>query len=256
MGAQDREHGAAETRPPTADGGTTIGRDAPAVELSRLARESQDAPDLEASLRDIVTGAVELVPGVEEGAVAEVIRPDRIRERAASGYLPALVDHVMVDVGEGPCLDAVWQHKTVRVTDMSRESRWPRFAPRAAALGAASMLSFQLFVTGDSMAALTLYSSRPRAFTDESEHVGMLFAAHAAVAYAGTQELEQLRAAMETRDLIGQAMGIMMERFNLTADQAFATLARFSQDAGRELRDVATEIIGDAEAGARRHRLT
>src|SRR3712207_9089476 len=84
-------------------------------------------------------------------------------------------------VQEGPCLDAVWEHETVRIDDMRTDTRWPRFAAEAAALGVLSSLSLQLFVEGDNLGALNLYARQPHAFGEESEDVGLVLAAHAAV---------------------------------------------------------------------------
>ncbi|WP_433158376.1 GAF and ANTAR domain-containing protein [Kribbella sp. CA-247076] len=220
-----------------------------ADELSDLARQLQRLSDPSEVLAEMVTAAIALIPGVEEGSITDVIARHRIEHKAASSDLPKRVDKLMTAVGEGPCLDAIWDQKMVRVDDLASEQRWPAFSARAAELGARSMLSFQLYVEGDNLGALNLYSSRPRAFGEDSEHVGKLFAAHAAVAYAGAQHAEQLESALETRGAIGEAVGILMERYQLGADRAFAVLVRFSQQSNRKLRDIADEIVRDAESG-------
>ena len=112
------------------------------------------------------------------------------------------------------------------------------------------MLAFPMFVKGDSLCALNLYAHEVEAFTNESEHVGRLLAAQAAVAYSGAQRAENLLAAIETRDLIGQAVGLLMERYSITASRSFDTLVRYSRQTNRKLRDVAAELVRDAEAGA------
>jgi AmiR/NasT family two-component response regulator len=104
------------------------------------------------------------------------------------------------------------------------------------------MLSFQLYVEGDNLGALNLYARTAGAFTDDSEHVGLLVAAHAAVAYSGAQTEAQLRRAIGSRDLIGQAKGILMERFDVDADRAFAILVAFSQDSHVKLHEVADRL--------------
>lgn len=145
-------------------------------------------------------------------------------------------------MGGGPCLSAVFEQQTVRVDDLRSEQRWPRFAATAVAAGAAAMVSFQLYVEDDNLGALNLISRRPGAFTDKSEHLGLMLAAHRAVALAGAQKQNQLRRSVESRDLIGQAKGISMERHQLNADQAFAVLLRTSQDHNLKLRDVAAQL--------------
>ncbi|MGH3607738.1 MAG: ANTAR domain-containing protein [Pseudonocardiaceae bacterium] len=139
-------------------------------------------------------------------------------------------------------MDAIYVEQTVRVSDTASEDRWPEFAKRAAQLGVGSMLSFQLYVVGDNLGALNLYNREPDAFDDESEHVGLLFASHAAVAMAGAQRNEQLIRAIGTRDLIGQAKGILMDRHKLTAEQAFLLLVRASQATHTKLRDIAEQL--------------
>ncbi len=104
------------------------------------------------------------------------------------------------------------------------------------------MLCFQLFVVGDDLGALNLLAHRRASFTDESEQVGLLFASHAAVAVAGAQQREDITVALGSRDLIGQAKGILMERFRITADQAFDVLAKVSQDTNRKVYAVAEEL--------------
>ena len=125
---------------------------------------------------------------------------------------------------------------------MRTEQRLPRFAAEAVRLGVLSSLSFQLFVEGDDLGALNLYARAPHAFGEESEDVGLVLAAHAAVALAGARREDHLRRAVDNRDLIGQAEGILMERHELTADQAFQVLARVSQQTNRKLVDVAEEL--------------
>jgi transcriptional regulator with GAF, ATPase, and Fis domain len=220
--------------------------------LSELARDLHHAGEPDDVLREAVQAAMDLVPGTQAGSVTALEGGKRVVHKAESGSLPARVDEVMSELGEGPCLDALLQHRIIRVDDMRREARWPRFAPRAAELGALSMLAFPMFVKDDTLCALNLYAQEADAFTDESDHVGRLLAAHAAVAYSGAQRAENLLAAIETRDLIGQAVGLLMERYSITAGRAFDTLVRFSRQTNRKLRDVAAELIRDAEAGAQK----
>jgi GAF domain-containing protein len=172
---------------------------------------------------------VHSVPGAEECGITLVLGRRRVESRAPTGKLPLEIDQLQEDLSEGPCLDAVFEHKTVRIDDIRDERRWPRFPAAAAAMGVGSLLSFQLFVTGDNLGALNLYATQPHAFDEESESVGLVFASHAAIALAGAQQEERLRTAIASRDLIGQAKGILMERFKITADEAFALLVQASQ---------------------------
>ncbi len=226
-----------------ADADAQVPSDVLADSLVRLARELEHETGSEATLAHVVRGAVALIPGVDEASVSVVAQRRTVDSLAPTGELAARVDALQGEVGQGPCLDAVWEQQTVRVPDLAHERRWPLFARRAAEAGAGSMLSFQLFVRADNLGALNLYSRRPQAFDDESEHVGLLFAAHAAVAFAGARKEEQLVRALGNRDVIGQAKGILMERYKITGDRAFALLVRVSQDTNRKLREVADELV-------------
>ena len=167
----------------------------------------------------------------------------KVTSEAPTGDLPVHVDAIQEETQQGPCMDAVYEQQTVRVGRMATEERWPRFAQRASAAGAASMLSLQLYVEGDNLGALNLYARTPEAFSDESEHVGLLFAAHAAIAYVGARKEAQLVQALASRDLIGQAKGILMERYKISGERAFLLLTRVSQTTNRRLHEGANELV-------------
>lgn len=147
----------------------------------------------------MVQAAVELIPCVDEGSISVVMARRRVTSEAASGEMPRIIDALQEEVGPGPCLDAAYLQQTVRVADLASEQRWPQVTERALAAGAAGMLSFQLYVEGDNLGALNLYSRRANAIDDESEHVGLLFASHAAIAYAGARTRTELSQAVLTR---------------------------------------------------------
>jgi transcriptional regulator with GAF, ATPase, and Fis domain len=232
------------------DPGTATGDAELAHQLSELARSLQAEADTTAMLDEVVSAAVALIPGADEGSISVVVARRDVTSQSPSGDLPMKVDTIQVETGEGPCLDAAFKQQTVRVPDVAHDQRWPEFARRAAETGVGSMLSIQLYVERDDLGALNLYSYRPHAFDDESEHVGLLFASHAAVAFADAQKIDQLTRAIDTRDLIGQAKGILMERYKISARQAFRLLTRASQNTNRKLRDVAEELASTGQLTA------
>ncbi len=236
-------------QPSAHDTGGSDGRDELAVLFSGFARTVQQQSDPHETLVEVVRAAVELIPGCDEGSISVVMDRRTVTSRAASGELPRVVDALQEAVGQGPCLDAVYEQETVRVADMASETRWPKFAARALEAGAAGMLSIQLFVEGDNLGALNLFSRRAWAFDDESEHVGLLFASHAATAYAAAQQQAKLVRTVATRQLIGRAEGILMERHKVTGDQAFAMLVRASQHRHLKLRDVAEQLVHSGGLG-------
>ncbi|MGI3780285.1 MAG: GAF and ANTAR domain-containing protein [Janthinobacterium lividum] len=215
--------------------------------LGELARTLEAEDDTQAMLNDLVAAAVAQIPGVDEGSISIVIARKDVSSQSPSSDLPRRVDALQTETGEGPCLDAVYKEKTVRVPDMASETRWPKFARRAAEAGAGSMLSFQLWVEGDNLGALNLYGRERDSFTEESEQIGLLFVSHASVAMAGAQKLDQLTESLATRDVIGQAVGILMERYKIGSQKAFSLLVRASQRRHVKLRDLAADLVHTGE---------
>jgi GAF domain-containing protein len=218
-----------------------------ATQLSELARELQQEDDVHAVLASIVHAALDLIPGTAHASISLITARKKIDSEVASGEFPRQLDALQNSTGQGPCLDAAYEKQLVRVPDLTREERWPAFTRGAVALGARSMLSFQLFVEGDRLGALNLYGDGPDAFSSESEQVGMLVAAHAAVAFADSQKISQLSEALASRQLIGQAEGILMERYKITAEQAFVLLSRASSRSNIKLRDIADRLASSGE---------
>lgn len=218
-----------------------------ATRLGVLARELQHEGDLDTVLSGIVQAAVELIPGAADASISVVSGRKRVESKIASGDLPRRVDALQSSTGQGPCLDAAYEDRVVRVSDLSTETRWPAFCSGAVGLGVRSMLSIQLFVEGDRLGALHLFGVRPDAFGLESEQIGLLVAAHAAVAFADSQKIGQLNEALITRQLIGQAEGILMERYKISAQQAFRILTRASSSSNRKLREVAEHLTSSGE---------
>jgi GAF domain-containing protein len=217
-----------------------------AERLGLMARSLRAEAGLEQTLLGIVGAAVQTVPGARYAGLSTIERR-RIITRAATGDVVHTIDRAQYESGEGPCLDAVWEQRTVRLSDMAAETRWPAFTRVARDLGIASMLSFQLYIRDGNLGALNLYSPLPFAFDDESEQVGLLLATHAAVAMASARTEQELDLALAARDLIGQAKGILMERHKLSADEAFRMLVQASQDTNRKLAEVARDLAETGE---------
>ncbi|MFF5051666.1 GAF and ANTAR domain-containing protein [Micromonospora sp. NPDC000663] len=237
-------------RLPSGPPSTGTALDGVAVRLGELARSLQGESSLQGTLDAVVLAAVATVPGAWQAGISEVESKQRVHTTAATAELVRQVDQVQYDTGEGPCLTSLYNEETVWLRNLPDETRWPAFTHRIANLGVRSMLSFQLYVDRGNLGALNLYSADPDAFGDESEQIGLLFAAHAAVAMADAQTMAQLSRAVLLRDRIGQAKGILMERHHLTEEQAFALLARVSQNTNVKLAEVARNLTetGDLEA--------
>ena len=226
-----------------------------ARDLSDLARQLQAEESMGSLLETIVAAAVREIPGVEHAGITSV-NGGTVRTEAATDAIMARLDEAQHVAGDGPCLTSLREQVTVRSDDLTTEERWPRFGPAAVREGARSVLAVQLFVEGDNLGALNLYATSPDAFTDEDETTAMLLAAHAAIAMKGSREQASLRVALSSRDVIGQAKGILMERYRIDELTAFRLLDKASQDTNRKLRDIAEELAttGDFAPRTRRPR--
>lgn len=212
--------------------------------------------DLAASARDI-TGAdtveaaaaqsVQFVAASIEGCAAAgltLAQRDRFEMLAASDALARRGDQLQFDLREGPSLDAVVETPTVYAPDLENDTRWPEWAPRVvSALGIRSIVSYRLFTSDETIGALNLYGKTADAFDDEARELGYLAATQIAVVLAATRREQNFRSALTTRVTIGQAQGILMERFGLDGQQSFNVLRRVSMNSNVPLRSVAEELV-------------
>ncbi|WP_007025626.1 GAF and ANTAR domain-containing protein [Saccharomonospora iraqiensis] len=210
--------------------------------LSKIARTLEPEADVDRAVEHIVRAAAATVPGADEAGVS-LLESGTMRSVAPSSDVVAHLDQLQHRLHEGPCVDAIHERPVYRTGDIGADPRWPRFGREAASSGVSSMLGFKLFTSTSTIGALNLYSWRTDAFDDDAERIGELFAAHAAVALAGSQGLAHLHVALRTRDTIGMAKGILMERHGVDADRAFALLVEASQHANLKLRDAAEWLV-------------
>ncbi len=164
--------------------------------------------------------------------------------------IPAVTDPVVAEIlgfvlatGQGGTLEAIRTGTTVLINSTSDETRWPDWSAKLDGLGIRSALLVPLTVNDGTLGALSLYSDRRDAFSRDDEAVARILARHVSVAIATARHEQNLALAIDARKLVGQAMGILMERHNLDADTAFAVLRRYSQDSNTKLRDVAQQVI-------------
>lgn len=215
--------------------------------LASLARQMAAENSLEAVLTRVVDASLTQIDGAEHAGIT-VLSRTAVSTPIASDELVQEIDKHQYATGEGPCLSAARDHEpVVRVPDLSTDDRWPEFAAAAVHLGVRSMLTFQLYTNADTIGALNLYATQPNAFTDESVHTGALLATHAAVAAAAATESGHMYIALQSGDVIGQAKGILMERFRITAEQAFDLLIAAAQNSHRKLNEVAAELAATGE---------
>jgi ANTAR domain-containing protein/GAF domain-containing protein len=162
-------------------------------------------------------------------------------------------DFLQYELGEGPCLDAALEQPVVVVEDLANDERWPDFGPKAAALGFGSQVAFQFEATGpNTRGALNLYAGEPHAIDHDSIQLGSMFAGQIAVALGWARQDQTMNEALATRNVIGQAVGIVMERYRLNSDRAFAFLVRLSQSSNTKLRQIAEAIVAQVNENAER----
>jgi GAF domain-containing protein len=239
----------AGAKPSTDDEGPTA---ALLVDFSRTARVVFSATSAEDSLANVVRLAVATIEGCDYAGIF-LVDGDSVTTPAHTDPIVAEVDILQHRTGEGPCLDAIAEGVTIYADDLGDDDRWPHFGPEAAKRGMRSLLAVPLLSDG-TLGALNLYARYPRAFGAIDRARGLLLAALAALAFtaARTHESEERRAAnlqtaLTTRELIGQAQGILMERERVTADEAFDILRRASQHLNRKLREVAQALVDTGE---------
>jgi GAF domain-containing protein len=214
--------------------------------LASAAREITNNRDLTSVLTTIVHAAQRSLPGVDHAGISVTHKDGRVETLAVTGPLVTTLDELQYQLGEGPCLEAISEGGPVIIRNALRETRWPRFIPRAVELGLRSQMGLRVYVEDKTVGGLNLYSTRPNAIEPEVQPMADLFAAHAALALGKARHEATLYTAMHSRKVIGQAIGLLMERHGLDEDRAFQYLARVSQHSNHKLRDIAVELVEQA----------
>jgi GAF domain-containing protein len=215
--------------------------------FGKVARALAGEGDVQATLRMIVVLAVDTVESCEFAGISFVAER-AITSPASSGDIPGIVDAIQAQVGEGPCMDAIREHEVVQTGDLAAESRWPQFATRAHdETGVQSILSVRLFLEEHTLGALNLYARSKNAFATSDVAMALVFAAHAAVALSSAARHQDLERKAMTRDLIGRAKGILIERNAVSDEQAFELLKQASQRLNIKVTAVAQQLSSGDE---------
>jgi hypothetical protein len=221
--------------------------------MTEVAESLQLPLDLDETLARITASAADTLPGIDHASISVTSRTGEIQTLAPTDAVAVRADKLQYELGEGPCLTAVLADPVVQVDDLATDPRWPAFGPRAAAmLGLRSQLSFQFRPEPHAQGSLNLYAHRPHAIDVETRHLAVMFARLVAIATGWSRHDESMAEALATRTLIGQAIGIVMERYRIDADRAFAFLVRTSQTGNIKVRDVAAGLIDETTRRAQR----
>lgn len=198
--------------------------------------------DLDDTLRRITRAAVVLLPDVEDASITISHADGRLETIAATSPVLERLDNLQYELAEGPCYYAAIDQVNITSPDLATDERFPRYAQGAVEAGFGAQAGLRLFERVHSRSAINLYSREVGAFAD-LEAIGVAFAEQSATALDYAREIGLLRDAMATRGTIGQAVGVLMERYGLTDVRAFAFLTRISQDRNIKLRKVAGEVV-------------
>ncbi len=216
--------------------------------LQRLSSllESEDA--LERTLQTVVDLSTGTLPGCDSAGVTMRIDGKKMTAAASDEYTLE-IDRIQYDLDDGPCVAALEESDFKRIEAVSEETRWPEFCRRAAEKGFGSSLSFPLKADG-TVGALNIYARKERAFGDDDIGVAEIFSKQVSIALANAQTYiaarrlsDQLNEALQTRDMIGQAKGILMEREGVSDEEAFEMLKTISQNSNVKLRDIALRLV-------------
>ncbi|WNG89742.1 GAF and ANTAR domain-containing protein [Mycobacterium sp. ITM-2016-00317] len=222
---------------------TTSTSHALAVRMAMLARSVAVPRTVEEIFQEVTSAAAELIPGVDTAGILLIGKGGKFESHAITTELPHQLDELQQSLQEGPCLEAATGHDVVRTDDFRHETRWPAYTAAVQKLGVLSSLSLRLYTHDRTAGALNLFGFAPTEWDAEKQMVGSVLAAHAAAAITSHHQGEQLRSAVGSRDRIGQAKGIIMERFGVDEVQAFSMLRRLSQESNTRLTDIAAQVI-------------
>jgi GAF domain-containing protein len=212
--------------------------------FARLALELHRGSGVEETIDAVLQFSL-LAVGCSHAGVMLARRGGRLEPAASTAPVVGRIDQLQLEYGEGPALTSMADRNDVGllVKDLALDERWPVWGPAAAALGLRSALALRLHTGGATMGVLELFHPEPDAFGADEDALAHILARHASVAVATARHEASLWQAVDARKLVGQAQGILMERFAMDADQAFAVLRRYSQDYNIKLRDVADRLI-------------
>ena len=217
---------------------------------ARRLRERHTIRDLDATISNVVEAAVGTIAAATGGGITRSENGALSASHATSASV-LRADRLQAELDQGPCVTAAAAPPpdgVVIAHDLAGEDaeRWPVFAPRAVDLGWRSVMSIEMGSDARHHSALNLYSPDPRVFRPADAHVAALFAVQAAMLIYGAEHVARVGQAVASRDGIGQAKGILMERFGVDADQAFQMLVSASQDTNMKLVDVAAWLVTES----------
>ena len=217
--------------------------DSMAVALAESARTIHASVSTEEALDAIARSARASVPGFDHVGVSISHRDGRIETLAGTDQLVWELDSIQYSLDEGPCVKAIRESPVVTVEDIRHDQRWPRYVPKAVEKGVTAQMGLRLYTHEGTLGGLNLYSTESGTIDPEARLAAEVFATHAALALGHARKESQLNDALASRKTIGQAIGILMERYGIDDERAFQFLVRASSTSNMKLRDIADELV-------------
>lgn len=216
-----------------------------AQSIAEAARTLNEPGSLGDTLQTIVEVACNSVPGFDHVGIATLEKKGDIETRAFTGDLVLPLDKVQYGLQQGPCSAVLQGPDAIAVSSLQHEQRWPDYVPQAWTAGVRSQMAVKLYLGEGTLGGINFYSTISDEVSDEAQAIARLFATHAAIALGHAQEREEFTEAMQSRKLIGEAIGILMERYDMNEDRAFAFLVRASSHSNIKLRAVAQDLVDE-----------
>jgi hypothetical protein len=220
------------------------------LETSRRLRTALAPGDLDETLARITAAAVEVLPEVRYASITIKHADGRLDTVAPTHDFLCEVDAAQYELQEGPCYEAAVEAAHVTAPHLAEDDRWPRYAREAVSAGIQAQAGIRLFDAKASNGALNLYADHPGAFQD-LDALTELFSHQAAMALDYARHISQLEEAVRSRQLIGQAVGVVMERYDLDDARSFGFLVRLSSTQNVKLRLVAERLVEEVKERSR-----
>ena len=217
-----------------------------AAALTEAARAIHRTRSVEDTLDAIVRAAQDAVPGMDHVGISVTHRDGKIETLAGSDQLVWDLDALQYDLNEGPCVSSITEDPVMVVEHAGQDQRWPNYMPQAVKSGLRSQLGLRLYTDEETLGGLNLYSTESETISADAVEIAELFATHAAIALDRARHEHQLNEALVTRKVIGQAIGLIMQRYQIDEDRAFHFLVRASTTSNIKLRAVAEEVVDTA----------
>jgi GAF domain-containing protein len=217
-----------------------------ALSIAEAARTLYRTRSLDDTLQTIVEVACNSVPGFDHAGIATREKQGDVETRAFTGDLVLPLDEMQYTLREGPGSATLQGTEDISASSLRDEHRWPAYVPQARAVGIRSQLAVKLYLDDDTLGGINFYSTISDEVSEDAQALARLFATHAAIALGHAQERETLTTGLKSRRVIGQAVGLLMERYQMSEDRAFAFLVRASSHRNIKLRAVAEELVCEA----------